>query len=121
MEFIVKTDFKKRLVASSLLALFVLSGCAQTVRIATEPEGADVYVNNIFVGQSPTQYRTTTGMPDTAYVRLEKRGYKEVKNATIDRQYRANIMLLWLIPGIFPYFFAGAGYEDDYLFYMKKN
>lgn len=116
-----KSDLSKRLSAAFLLSIFVLGGCAQTVRISTEPEGADVYVNNIFVGESPTQYRTKTGTPDTSYVRIEKRGYKDVKNATIDREYRANIMLLWLIPGIFPYFFAGAQYDDDYLFYLKKK
>lgn len=116
-----KTGFQKRATALLLLAIFVLGGCAQTVRLNTEPEGAKVYVNNIFIGESPTQYRTTTGTPDTAYVRIEKRGFKDVKNATIDRQYRANIMLLWLIPGIIPYFVAGATYEDDYLFYMQKN
>ena len=114
-------NFRKRAGALLLAIIFLLGGCAQTVRINTEPEGADVYVNNIFVGQSPTQYRTRTGTPDTAYVRLEKRGYQEVKNATIDRQYRADVSLLWLIPGIIPYFIAAAAYEDDYLFYLKKK
>lgn len=115
------TGSPKRAGALLLVALILLSGCAQTVRINTEPEGADVYVNNIFVGQSPTQYRTTTGTPDTAYIRVEKPGYKEVRNATIDRQYRADIQLLWLLPGIFPYFVAGASYDDDYIFYLKKR
>ena len=114
-------NFHKRVGAFLIATVFLLSGCAQTVRLNTEPEGADIYVNNIFVGQSPTQYRTQTGTPDTAYVRIDKRGYVEVRNAVIEKQYKANVSLLWLIPGIFPYFIAAAQYDDDYLFYLKKK
>lgn len=112
---------KKRAGALFLAATIFLGGCAQTVRLNTEPEGADVYVNNIFVGKSPTQYRARTGTPDTAYVRVEKPGYDQVRNATIDKTYRADISLLWLLPGIIPYFIAGAQYEDDYLFHLKRK
>ncbi len=112
---------QKRVGVLFLAASIVFSGCAQTVRLNTEPEGADVFVNNIFVGKSPTQYRTRTGTPDTAYVRIAKPGYEEVRNATIDKIYRADISLLWLLPGIIPYFIAGAQYEDDYLFHLKRK
>lgn len=114
-------NLRKRAGALLIAAIFLLGGCAQTVRLNTEPEGADIYINNIFVGKSPTQYRTQTGTPDTAYVRIEKPGYVEVRNATIDKQYKANISLLWLLPGIFPYFIAAAQYDDDYLFHLKKK
>jgi hypothetical protein len=116
-----RQKLQRRVGALVLAAILVLGGCAQTVRINTEPEGADIYVNNNFIGKSPAQFRATTGTPETAYVRLVKPGYVEVKNATMDKAYRANISLLWLIPGILPYFIAAAQYEEDYLFHMKKN
>ena len=111
----------KRSMTLLLAASVLLTGCAQTVRLNTEPEGADIYVNNIYVGKSPTTYRARSGTPDTAYVRIEKPGYVAVRNATIDKTYRADISLLWLIPGIIPYFIAGAQYENDYLFALKRK
>lgn len=113
--------FSVKFVAAILAGAMIAAGCSQTVRITTEPEGADVYVNNIYVGQTPTNWRTRSGVPDTAYVKIEKPGYETVNNATIEKSYRADVQLLWLIAAIIPYFVVTARYEDDYIFHLKKR
>ena len=114
-------SIQKRAGALVIAVMVALGGCAQTVRLNTEPEGAELYVNNIYIGNTPVQYRARTGTPETAYVRLVKPGYQEVKNATIDKVYRADVSLFWLLPGIFPYFIATAKFEDDYIFHLLKK
>ncbi|MGE0707365.1 MAG: PEGA domain-containing protein [Planctomycetota bacterium] len=107
--------------AALALTATLLGGCAHSVRFISEPEGADVYVDNIYVGQTPTVWQTRSGLPDTAYVRVEKEGFEPVKNAMIDKAYRADVHLLWLIPGFVPYFIGTARYEDDYVFRLKPT
>lgn len=111
-----------RLAGVMTLTLAVgMAGCSHDVRFMSEPEGADVYVDNIYVGSTPTLWQSRSGLPDTAYVRIEKEGYEPLRNAMIDKTYRADVHLLWLIPGIIPYFLATARYEDDYIFRLKPT
>jgi hypothetical protein len=101
-----------------LAAILASSSCAHSSRITSDPEGADVYINNIFIGQTPTNYRSRSSLPEPAYVRIEKKGFKPIKNAVIEKALRADVSLLLLLPGIIPYFFS-ARFEDNYVFSMK--
>ena len=105
---------------SIVVTLILLSACSFSTRINTEPEGADITVNGIYVGKTPTVYKYRSGTPATTYVEIKKKGYEDIRNGTIEKAYRADIQLLWLIPGLIPYFVGTARYEDDYVFHLQK-
>ncbi len=111
---------RKSLVALVAVAALIFSGCAQNCRINTDPEGADVYVNGILIGETPVLYKYRSGLPRTVYVKIEKDGYDIIKDVTLDSEYRADVSLLLLIPGIIPYFFS-ARFEEQMVFPMKQR
>lgn len=100
------------------LAIVTTPACTQTTRIITEPEGAEVKVDGLYLGQGPVTFISRSGFPDQAYVEITKEGYEPVKNGVIKKSYRADLSLLLLLPGIIPYFFS-ARFEDDYRFALK--
>ncbi len=108
----------QRAVAAAMAASLLFAGCAQTCRINTNPEGAKVYINGVYIGESPTVYKYRSGLPETYIVEIKKEGWKPLVNATIDRTLRADVSLLLLILVIVPYFFS-ARLEDQYLFQLE--
>ena len=114
------TSLWSRVVAAVLAATILFSGCAHSARIATEPEDADIYVNGIPLGKSPKNFLTRSGLPAVYYVRIEKAGYKPLKDVTIESAYRADASLLLLLLAIVPYFFS-ARLEDQYVFHMMED
>lgn len=106
-----------RVGAAALAALIFAGGCAHSARITTDPEGADIYVKGFPIGQSPVHYKTRSGLPETYYLKIEKPGYRTIKDAVIESTYRADVSLLLLLPGIIPYFFS-ARLEDQYVFHL---
>ena len=107
-----------KLAAAGFVLAFVASACSHTSRITSNPEGAELFINGIYIGQTPTIYRSRSGTPDTYYVKLEKEGHKTLTNMTIDRVYRADISLI-LLPLLIPYWFT-ARLEDQYVFELQK-
>ena len=95
-----------------LLTLLGLSACSHTTMIKSVPEGAKVWVNDHFRGETPVTYTTRSGTPQALYVKIEKEGYV-TQNVTIEKSYRADISLLLLIPGIIPYFFSARLEDPD--------
>ena len=85
-------------------------------RFGTEPEGALLLVNGMSQGDTPAQYKSRSGFPESYYIEIHKEGYKK-QSFAISSAYRADISLLLLIPGILPYFFS-ARLEDDYNFQL---
>ena len=62
--------------ASLLLASFILlSSCASTTVIQSDPSGATVYLNEERVGTTPYSHRDTKITGTTTVLRLEKEGY----------------------------------------------
>ncbi|MFN3403467.1 MAG: PEGA domain-containing protein [Cytophagaceae bacterium] len=61
-----------------LLSAGILSSCASTTLIQSEPAGAKVYIDGNYVGQTPYAYtdRKITGMRTN--VMLEKEGYNKL-------------------------------------------
>ncbi len=104
-----------KVLLTGMVFAVALGACSHTAQITTEPEGADIWVNGIYIGQTPTHYESRSGTPATYYVRIEKEGYKPIKAATIESSYRADISLALLILAIVPYFFS-ARLEDQYKF-----
>jgi hypothetical protein len=104
-----------RKVTSLSLALSLLGvSCAEVSRMNTVPEGATLYIDGIPIGETPAQFRYRSGLPQTYYVKIEMPGYKSIKDATIDRTFRADVSLLLLVCAIVPYFFS-ARLEDQYV------
>jgi len=95
-------------------------GCSYNVNIVSEPEAAKCYVQGMYVGQTPTVYRARSGTPKTVMLKLTKPGYKDV-NTVLESNYKADINLLWLIPGLIPYFVGTAMFEDHYRFEMERG
>jgi hypothetical protein len=113
----------KKAVAWVLVCSFLAAGCAQTSRMNTEPEGAQgakVYVNGVYIGETPTIYRYRAGLPETYILEIKKEGFKTLSNVSIDRTLRADVSLVLLLLAIVPYFFS-ARLEDQYLFQMEAD
>ena len=116
-----RASWRSRILVCFMAGSFLFSSCASTTRINTEPEGAKVKINGIFIGETPNcVYRYRAGLPDTYLIEIEKPGYKRVANATIERSLRADASLFLLILAIVPYFFS-ARLEDQYLFHLEPE
>lgn len=102
----------RRLTLLALLAALAI-GCRQTTVIRTLPEGADVFVNSVRLEQkSPADFQSRAGFPDTARIKVDLEGYKPLRDVPLEKSYRADLSLLWLLPGIIPYFFT-ARFDDE--------
>jgi hypothetical protein len=109
---------KKVLCVVLAVTVVAMPACSQTTRIITEPDGAEVKVDGLYLGQSPVTYISRSGFPDQSYLEINKDGYEPVKNGVIKKAYRADLSLLLLLAAIVPYFFS-ARFEDDYRFVLK--
>lgn len=58
----------------------LLSSCASTTLITTDPPGAEVYVNEEYLGHSPVTYEDKKIVFSDNVVRIKKEGYKEMTN-----------------------------------------
>lgn len=103
--------------ATGVVLAVALSACSHTSMINTEPEDAEVYINGVPVGRTPTVYKSHSGTPETYYLKIEKPGYQTLKNVTIERRYRADLSLVLLVLAFVPYFFS-ARLEDQYVFHL---
>lgn len=107
-----------KLVAVAVALSVFTSGCLHSTRIVTDPEGANVTINGQFQGPAPIVFQDRSGAPRTYYVKVEKPGYKTL-DLTVDSVYKADIKLLFILAGIFPYFFT-AELEDNYKFILQQ-
>ena len=115
-----KKDFMGiKTITFTLMVMILASGCAHSVRINTEPEGADVSVNGVYLGKSPVIHHERSGFPKNYFVKVEKDGFKKMDTA-LQATYKADVSLLLLLPGIIPYFFT-ADLEDTYNFHLQRG
>ncbi|HNS00589.1 MAG TPA: PEGA domain-containing protein [Planctomycetota bacterium] len=115
-----RTSFLARAAIGLLAAAAIGSGCAQSTRFTTEPDDADISVNGVPIGKTPTTYQSRSGLPKVYHVTVEKPGYKPLKNVVVESSYRADESLFWLLPGIIPYFFS-ARLESDYRYVLRPE
>jgi uncharacterized protein YceK len=67
---------------SLLLAVsLLLSGCASTTMIHSNPDGAKVYLNEELAGTTPYLHSDTRIVGSTTRVRLEKEGYESLHSS----------------------------------------
>lgn len=97
---------RRRVIAAITLAAFAISasGCASTFLIDSTPAGAEVYVDGIPVGHTPTSYTDTAIINSVRIVELRMEGY-EVHRAEVRRDGDMNVGALvgticLLVPGL---------------------
>jgi len=108
-----------RLLRALFLGL-VLGGCQHQTTIRTEPAGARVWVNLVPLGKSPAQWEERSGFAGTVRLRVAAPGYRTLRDVPIKKRYRADLSLLWLVPGVFPYFFT-ARLDDELTIKLEKE
>jgi len=83
---------KKYLTSGSIIvaAAVLLSGCASTTLIRSNPSGADVYVNSQKKGTTPYSYSDTKIVGSSTNITLKKEGYQDF-NVTLVRNEKADV------------------------------
>ena len=114
-----KCEMLKKGMGCVVIFALIIAGCSHTALITSSPSNSKVTVNNNYMGVSPVSLQDTSGFPKTFFVKVEKQGYKEI-NVPIKQAYKGDITLLWLLPGIFPYFLT-ATLNDSYNFNLEKQ
>ena len=114
-----KSKVVKKGMSFIVIMTFIITGCSHTALITTNPSGAKVTIESNTLGLSPVSFNDTSGFPKVFFVKINKRGYKEI-NVPIKQAYKGDVTLLWLIPGIFPYFLT-ATLNDAYNFNLEKK
>ena len=114
-----KIEMVKRVISFVVIAAILITGCAHTALITTMPPGTKVTIDGNNLGVSPVSFNDTSGFPKVFFIKVNKRGYKEI-NVPIKQAYKGDVTLLWLIPGIFPYFLT-ATLNDVYNFNLEKK
>lgn len=86
-----KTTSKTTKTISVLLAgSILLTSCASTTMIQSNPSGAKLYLNGEYVGETPHTHSDTKIVGSTTTVRLEKEGY-ETFNEAFSRNEEADV------------------------------
>ena len=114
-----KIKMVKKSMSFIVIATLIITGCAHTTLITTTPPGAKVTIDGNNLGISPISFHDTSGFPKVFFVKVNKRGYKEI-NVPMKQAYKGDVTLLWLVPGIFPYFLT-ATLNDAYNFNLEKK
>lgn len=79
-------------VALIVLVTFASLACSTTSKFVSDPPGAKVYVNGEFIGETPCDFNSRSGLPDRYHVQLFKDGYSEL-NVYLD----AEMSLVWAL------------------------
>ena len=66
------------LLVLGLMSLF-LSSCVSSTMIQSEPDGAKLYINNVYVGETPYQMSDQKIAMTCTAIRIEKEGYRTVQ------------------------------------------
>ena len=77
-------------------------GCSHTVTVKTEPPGADVFVDDEYIGQSPAQFTETTGSGGkTREVAVELDGYAPVERTVRQTETNQDVMMASILGALF--------------------
>ena len=110
-------------ILSVLMALIVLlSSCASTTLISTEPSGATLYIDGVKVGETPLPMTNTKTVLECSSITIEKEGYRTV-NTTICRSEEIDpVPIIGGFLFIFPFLWAMKYYpEHNYTLQQVKN
>ena len=80
-------------VALVTLLSFAPVACSHRVQVNSNPPGARTYVDNQFIGVTPTSFVEKSGLGKEYQIRLEKDGYRTV---TAKEKQKVNVVYLML-------------------------
>ncbi len=80
-----------RALCAALAALLAGPACIHYVRLDTTPSGASIAVNGVHVGETPVDFRETTGWEKRYDVEITKPGYEPVKDVFRQSEWDARI------------------------------
>ncbi|NBB90265.1 MAG: PEGA domain-containing protein [Spirochaetes bacterium] len=88
----------RKLIVILVIVSFLFSSCvsATNVTFYTEPEGAQVYVDDQYLGESPASKRMTNGVWADSRVHVEAEGYKS-SYTRVDKEIKAANLALGLL------------------------
>lgn len=109
-----------RKTALVLATAVLFTSCASTTLIKSNPEGAKVYIENAYVGQTPYSYSDTKIVGSTTSIRLEKEGYDPLY-ATFSRNEKADVGAI--IGGVFTLvpFLWTMKYKDERVYELQPS
>jgi len=98
-----RTNMKKQTMTTKMILLLLagsvlLTSCASTTMIQSNPSGAKVYLNGEPVGTTPYTHRDTKIVGSTTTVKLEKEGYAPL-NTSFSRDEEVDVGAI--IGGVF--------------------
>jgi hypothetical protein len=79
-------------VALIVLVTFTGLACSTNTKFVSDPPGAKVYINGEFIGETPCDFNSSTGLPERYHIQLFKDGYSQL-NVYID----AEMSLVWAL------------------------
>jgi len=93
-------------------ALMFLSSCASTTLIQSEPNGANLYLDGMKVGETPYTHSDTKIVGATTTIKMKKEGYKDL-DAIMSRNEK--LLVGALIGGLFVWipFLWIMGYDEN--------
>lgn len=71
----------------ALVGIALLTGCAHTARIASEPPGAELFVDGVQVGVTPFAIEDEVGSGQRYEIVLKKPGYRIVQTTLVQDQF----------------------------------
>jgi hypothetical protein len=110
-----KGAFMSKQIITLSLVFPLLVGCATSTRFNTTPEGAKVYINGDYIGDSPVTLDDSKSLPKRVHVQVRREGYKEL-DMYIDKRLDYLNMILGITPYGAPLIFWGYTLEDKYRF-----
>jgi hypothetical protein len=102
---------------AAVVALFALTGCAESTLIRSQPTGASVWINEAFVGTTPVEYTASrASFAHPHRYRLELAGYQTAEGALSTRIKPGRLVGGSFSLGISLIFKRPTGFRDRYDF-----
>jgi hypothetical protein len=114
------SSYRSLRLVSACTSLVFTFGCASSTLIRSDPEGADVYINDSKAGTTPYTYSDTKTVGATTRVKLAKDGHEDFETVL---KRNEKVEILPLIGGIFflvPLLWV-MGYEDQHNYELKPG
>jgi hypothetical protein len=118
-----KNTIKIMTLCITVFLMIAILGCTTMVSIDSTPQGADVIINQQYVGKTPVTKKLSDFAAKTYNVILRKNGYEEVR-AILEKEIKAAPIIasipLFIIP--FPLLWVYGPEKDHYYkLYPKDN
>ena len=69
---------KKKIISTLILLSFLITGCASTTLINSEPSGATLYMNGMKVGKTPYTHTDSKIVGASTSLKMKKKGYEDL-------------------------------------------